>query len=64
MSPTRKSPFGVRARAMVTRPSEASMPETAAPRSLARSAAKPDPQAMSSNRVPSATASWSKTEAA
>ena len=37
------------------------MPETTAPRSLARCAAKPAPQAMSSNRVPSATVSWSKT---
>ena len=47
MSPTRKSPFGVLAWAMVTSASEASIPLTVAPRPLASCAAKPDPQAMS-----------------
>ena len=52
MSPTRKSPAGVRARAIAISASEASSPATSAPRPAATLAAYPEPQAMSSKRVP------------
>ena len=55
MSPTRKSAPGVRARAIAISASEASSPvRTLAARAAATLAAYPEPQAMSSSRVPGA----------
>ncbi len=59
MSPTRKSAPGVRARAIAINASEASSPATSAPRLAATLAAYPEPQAMSSSRVPGPTPAWS-----
>ena len=59
MSPRRKSPAGVLARAIASRGSDASKPATVAPRSSARWAANPDPHAMSNRRTPSPTFSRS-----
>jgi hypothetical protein len=55
MSPTRKSALDVRARAIAISASEASSPATVAPRPAATLAAYPEPQAMSSSRVPGPT---------
>src|SRR6516165_7029823 len=55
MSPTRRSASGMRARAIAISASEASRAATTAPRPAATLAAYPEPQAMSSSRVPGPT---------
>jgi hypothetical protein len=60
MSPTRKSPSGMRSRAIWTKVAVASMPETVAPRSAAMRLKRPAPQPTSRRLVPRPTVTRSR----